>query len=220
MMINIYTACYGGYDNVIEPPLIPDVRYTFFTSSADFPRLQKYSTRWDMVIDDSHKGMHSRMVAKWYKLHSHELFPEETSCWIDANMEIKYNYLDLLKYMELGFAVHKHPSERDCLYQEAGFCKTMEKYRELPVMEQAEAYRKEGMPGHYGLWACGNLFREDNELVRSINEAWWEECVKWTYQDQISFPYVLWKSGECIDTITENQYSGRYFRILAHNRND
>ena len=42
----------------------------------------------------------------------------------------------------------------------------------------------------------GLLVRDnENDLIRTMNEMWMEENLRWTYQDQISLPYVLWKLG-------------------------
>ena len=35
----------------------------------------------------------------------------------------------------------------------------------------------------------------ENERIRRLNEMWMEENLRWTYQDQISLPYLFWRLG-------------------------
>lgn len=213
-----YTAIFGDYDSVIEQPSLEEVRYILFTDNQSI-----MSETWEIrgVPKGFLSQLNSRMRAKWYKTHPHLLFPNQNTCYIDGNMKLYSNYFELFNYVgDNGFALYTHPEGRDCIYQEAYYCKDFPKYKNQPIMEQVNYYRGEGFPEHYGLWACGNLFRRDTKVVRNMDKAWWEENIRWSYQDQISFPYVLWKYGWKVDTIQKNQYSGKHFKILGHNRDD
>ena len=61
--------------------------------------------------------------------------------------------------------------------------------------EQIEFYKSEGFPKHYGLGVMGALFRQHNHPdVIKVMEDWWDENIKYTNQDQLSFAYVSWKN--------------------------
>jgi len=56
------------------------------------------------------------------------------------------------------------------------------------------AWRAEGYPAQAGLFYPGVLARDrDHRDTKVIGERWLRENVRWTYQDQLSLPYVLWK---------------------------
>jgi hypothetical protein len=205
---------FGGYDNIQEQPEIRGVEYYLFTDK------DIVSNTWKVVKDPRYKQLNPRMRAKFFKIMSHEIFPHERCAYIDANMAIQPDYLGLWKAGT--FALFKHPEGRDCIYQEYEYCKDFPKYKDQPMKEQVEHYKNNGFPEHYGLWACGNLFRDNaSGFVKGLNTLWWQENLKWSYQDQLSFPYSLWRARRKFDsditTIYENQYSGEYFNITRHN---
>jgi hypothetical protein len=76
-----------------------------------------------------------------------------------------------------------HP-DRDCIYDEAEFCVPIPKYSDLPLMAQADHYRKQGHPPNDGLWATGLIVR--NDPLVDFGHAWITEQVRWGFQDQIS----------------------------------
>ena len=85
--VNIYTALYGGYDILQDQPKINNVKYTCFTDN------NIKSNTWNIVVNDEIlKGFHPRIRAKYFKILSHKLFPEENelTLWVDANVLI-YN---------------------------------------------------------------------------------------------------------------------------------
>lgn len=92
-------------------------------------------------------------------------------------------------------AATKHP-RRACLFDEADFC-LLKKRVESPRMlrEQADRYAAEGMPRGFGLTANNILARRGDEDSERIGELWWSELDTGSERDQVSLPYVLWKTG-------------------------
>jgi len=214
-MINIYTAIFGGFDNLVTQPPIADVKYTCFT---DNPSLQ--CGDWNIVVrDDILRNEEPRLRAKYFKVMSHEFF-DDLSIWIDGNIQIRFgpkrytNFIpDLSSYIKNGLALYKHPS-RTCIYEEEVVSKGLRKYNNAKMYNQVEAYRKEGMPENFGLWACGVLFRNNDS--KKINELWWNEITKYTIQDQLSFAYLVWKHKLDIGVIDRDIFDQRYFYLLRH----
>ena len=183
----IYTAIYGGYDDIKVQP----VGVKLFTE-ATHPR----------------KESHPRMKAKYFKCNSHKL-DCDISIWIDGSATIKTPDFEKWCLEQLGdgdIALIKHP-DRDCIYDEANFCQFMPKCQGVPVLEQVEEYRKQGYPTHNGLWACGLLIRRHNDKVKGFNKLWWRHNNKYTYQDQLSFPICAREADLRIGTIEDNQWN-------------
>jgi hypothetical protein len=162
------------------------------------------------------------MSAKWYKLHPRLACPDvEYTLWIDANQQLKTPEAvqgAINCAGPTGLALHKHPG-RECIYDEAAASAQMPKYQEQSITAQVEAYRDEGHPEKWGLWACGMLASVRGP-VDDLFDAWWAENVKWSYQDQISFPVVCRRAGIRPGEFPHNQLSSPWFAIGGHNRED
>ena len=113
-----------------------------------------------------------------------------------------------------------HP-ERDCIYDEADFCCDWPLYKSYPLKEQVAYYKNQGFPDNAGLMACGVIVRDmSNPKIKSIEKQWWQENIKWSYQDQLSLPYLLWKNNQSYDQIDLNLWDNHLFRIHPHNHLD
>jgi hypothetical protein len=94
----------------------------------------------------------------------------------------------------------------------------MEKYQLEPIGDQAQAYREESHPEHWGLWACGTIASDHRS--DDLFEAWWAEVCQWSYQDQISLPVVCRRAGVRPAEFGWPQHSSPWFRVGGHLRND
>ncbi len=56
-------------------------------------------------------------------------------------------------------------------------------------------------------------------IIRALMKNWWWENVKWTFQDQISFPVVCKMMNYQPDTIPGNQYKNSFFKVIWHDDN-
>lgn len=222
--IVIYTAIYGEYDEIVEQPKLKDVDFILFTDNKEY--LNK-KTMWKIVTLDKFNKFSSRMKSKYPKLMAHEVLDTKYkySIWIDGNMLIKNkrfvkDHLQTLTENKIALYIHNDISPRACIYEEAEYCKDFPKYKNQPIMEQVKSYRKEGFPEKNGLWAGGIIVRDMRNLnVIKINENWWQENLKWTYQDQLSLPYVLWKLNLKCDTINKDIFNNNEIEIVNRNHN-
>jgi hypothetical protein len=65
--------------------------------------------------------------------------------------------------------------------------------------------------------AAGIIVRDmNNKKVTTINKAWWRENLRWTFQDQLSLPYVLWKHNYGYDPIHLNLWDNHLFELVPH----
>lgn len=192
--VAIITACFGGYD---KPPKQQaeqdlDVDWIAYTDGDDFPE------PWQTVHVSRNEYRTARMDAKRFKCFAPDLVMAERTIWIDANTEIISSGFarGALGCTHDGIALFAHP-QRHCIFSEADASLRLapKKYEHTPIRDQVASYLAEGHPRNGGLWACGTIARERGAQMTRLGMAWWRECVRWTYQDQLSFPVVCRRLG-------------------------
>jgi len=229
--ICIYTAVFGGYDplrSAVKQSLPTD--FVCFTDRIGIGR----SKPWIVRRSIAKPSMSPRMQAKWFKMHAHKLFPNgaplvsfwpfkhrryDFTIWIDASLEVTsptFAAEVISQVGSSGLAVFPHP-DRDCIFDEAVASSHWAKYKGQNLSEQAAAYRAEGYPAHNGLVAAGILVRDVNAPnLPGLDEAWWEENLRWTYQDQLSLPVVWWRAGQRFSVINAGLWTNSWFRYHPH----
>ena len=121
---------------------------------------------------------------------------------------------------DYGFGVHFH-NQRDCIYDEAVMIKYAKKANMSEVKVQLDNYREEGFPSHFGLYENTILIRKHHDMsVCKLMESWWDEYLKYPTRDQLSLPYVIWKTNfpkESIYIMGDNiNRNPRFNRGLKH----
>ncbi len=213
MKIVLYTALYGGYHSKFLP--LPDIGIDAyaFTDNPDAA-----APGWQtVVVSFPDKDMHPRMQAKWFKMHPHELFPEyDVSIWIDAgwrvvNTRIAEEMPAYLGDANICFFPHRrNKTLLDELYETMG----INKYVGLPCPTQVAYYYSAEYKDESGVLECTSLLRRHNEEnIKQFNKAWWKQCRKWTYADQISAPYLLWDFNVKFNKYPFNLDQQTWFRI-------
>lgn len=204
----IYTAIYGGYDEPISYKRARGTDHRLFSDRS------YQCSPWEVETIASDES--PRMAAKRYKI----LPPEgyDATLWIDGNIRPKFGswsdlFLTVKGTRSLAFIAHPN---RDCLYEEARVCKQSGLDDHRRINAQIERYRAEGMPEHWGLWAGTIILRDDSQQVRELMKMWMEEIEKGSIRDQISLPYVLWKSGFTPGTIRGNLWQHSLFEYRGH----
>lgn len=234
MRVAIYTAIFGGYDRLkTQPQQTIDCDYFCFT---DVKQLSVEG--WRQVHVASEPNLHPRMQAKYYKILAHKIFPAgrldwryltwkerlrrvqyDAIIWLDGSIQINSRaFVEEFVHSidQSGWAMFVHP-ERDCIYDEAEVSSSMPKYRDQQLRQQADAYRAEGYPANNGLFACGIIGRDPHSsVVKLVGEDWWRENTRWTYQDQISLPVVLWRRGLCCATVKLNLWDNPWLSYIPH----
>jgi Protein of unknown function (DUF616) len=204
-LVIYYTALFGKQATLKEF----DTQGVPFICFTDDPNLK--SRTWHIVHRQAHGD--PRLDAKWFKmapdavltqdlLTSLRLPPEyanyNISIWIDASISpidvaamTRACTDDLIDKCNIAF--FKHP-ERDNIYDEVVASLPMPKYAAEPLQAQAGHYKASGLPQRHGLWAGGVIARWKTR-TEYLGMAWYEEILRWSIQDQISLPYVLWQTG-------------------------
>lgn len=189
----IVTAIYGGYDS-LKPVLAQeglDVEWVLVTDAA--PSLE--DARGWRVVHAPRPGLHPNRAAKAPKFRPWEFTDAPASIWVDGAVRV-FSPRFAAEALALAdpIAQFAHPW-RDCIYDEVPASLVMAKYAGEPVRAQAEHYRAAGHPEHWGLWAAGIIARRHTPDVMRLGYAWTAEVARWSFQDQVSQPYVLRNLG-------------------------
>lgn len=198
----VYTANIGGHDrawSATEQVGGIEVDWLYVTDQPSLivpPPWQRSLVRQE--------AEHPNMRAKRFRTHPPFTLSEpayDYCIWIDASMQVRSARFVREAIAACGdapVALWKHP-RRDCVYQEIGASLDGEsqddRYRRVPLVEQGIAYRDEDYPAHNGLYATGTIVWRNCDEARALGSAWYEECQRWGYQDQVSFPVVAWRLG-------------------------
>lgn len=209
MRLAAVCAIYGGYDLI--PPVPEGVDDAVLIT--DVP----VRSGWRNVVEPS--AAHPRLAAKRPKARPDLYTDCDASLWMDGSIHVRdgafiAHVRTLLGEHEL--VLTEHPEERDCLFQEAQHCGDWPKYRDEPLPAQVAAYRAAGMPEQFGLWAAGTIARRHSDRMGAFGDAWLAEMERWSIQDQVSLPYLLWRDRLEFSTFGLDQLDNRYFDLLPH----
>lgn len=193
MSVCIYTANMGCYDTV-RPQVGQDidVDWLCFTDDlVDDGALPPWRT-----IDVEPARDTPMLEAKWRKLYPPVGY--DYAIWIDANMQVVSPSFarEAIAALHDGatFAVFTHP-RRTTVAEEVKASLGVEgqggRYAGEPLRAQLAFYRTSGFRDDRGLYAGGTIVWTPEAWP--VSKAWWDEIIRWSIQDQVSLPYVLWK---------------------------
>jgi len=211
--VAVYTAIYGGYDQLRPHPPIEGVDFHVFT---DDDRLLDRDD-WEVHVAPSREP--PRVAAKRHKVLgplSPSLDRYAYTIWIDGSREItsaRFVEEALADLGPDGIALHRATTE--CIYEESAGVSGRK--HELPrVREQVASYRDEGHPARSGVFAGGAIARTRGSKIEAAMRAWWEEIEKWTLRDQLSLPVIL-RRHALWPTIWAGTWHGSpWWKIHAH----
>ncbi len=215
-MTTVFTAVFGNYDTLPTPaPQTEDADWVCFTDSrrllaeaeANSGLLARvrdaliHPTGWRIVWYDRKANEHPNRAAKLPKVNPTHFTDAPCSIWLDASFHVVSPRFvaDAVSVMEAGpsgIAQFKHPW-RQCLFSEASESMGLAKYaaEKDHIARQVEVYHLKGMPLDWGLWATGVVVRRHDRVVLDWGHDWWRQIDQYSYQDQISHPYVCWRQG-------------------------
>jgi hypothetical protein len=160
------------------------------------------------------------LEGKRFKCQPHKHLPNyDYSIWMDANVVLKVNPMQLLHWLgDADIALFRHP-DRKCLYAEARACLGLRLDKPRRINEQIRRYKREGYDKSFGLYDCSFIIRKNTPEVNALGEAWWAEIRANSRRDQISFPYICWKCGIRPKIITKgNSRRGNPYIRHRHHR--
>jgi len=194
--VALYSAIYGDSDWVKPIPDlgVPCVLYTDRDLVA--PGWEVRVVRHHIATSKGEPRITAPMLAhKFWKTHPHLAVPDaDVSLWVDGSMQIVVDdYVDrCLAALDVDdWSCVRHPV-RACIYPEAELSATLTwRYDAASINAQAAWYRAIGHPANWGLVATGANVRRHTANVVELGELWWQECLNWSHQDQLSLPVLL-----------------------------
>lgn len=213
----VYTAVTGNYEHLREHTFQDGVDYIYFTDGQATP-LQK---RWQVELLPDMPHHHRRRVAKMPKLAPH-LFDSlrcyKYAIWVDGDLELRNGRFpgEMLEFLQDGgMLLSPHFDNRHCAYGEASIRPL--KYQTEPMDEQVAFYKREGFPEEAGLYECTTLAWDmEHEKARELGYLWLLQNYLFSYQDQVSLPYCLWKVGLKPDMLPQSWRKYEWFHLNAH----
>jgi hypothetical protein len=194
--VAVVTAVAGGYDGRRRDVFRDDVDYLFYTDDKSARLVREPWQRRALEGD----ATHPRRLAKGPKLNPHrfeELRAYRYVVWVDGGIHIRSSQFtdEIVAFIGgSGIALSPHHDGRTDAYSEATI--RPPKYADEPLDEQVAAYRRAGYPGNDGLYECGVMARDmTHGNVRELGQFWEGEVERFSYQDQVSLPFVLWSLG-------------------------
>jgi hypothetical protein len=170
----------------------------------------------------------SRLQSKYYKMCTHWLHPEyEAYVWIDSSFEVREGLIEwMIEQMgdaDCAFFNHLH---RNSIVDECNFVEhqlesgnpyLVARYTGQPMSAQVKSYLDSGFNPGFGLFGGGLFIRKNTPKVNHAFDHWYIENTKWTIQDQLSLPYILWKHDLKFKVIDKNLlYLGPFHRFINH----
>ena len=193
----IYTSLTGGYDNLPQYPVI-DPSFDYVCFSNDYPANVRIG-QWLIKPIPLENG-DSLQMSRYAKLLPHEVLPEyQWSIWMDSNLEINHKEI----YEAFKKCIRRndkwsgivHPS-LDCIYMDIKACLQQGKIHYSQILSNIAFLRKEHYPRNNGLFENNIILRAHNsEIVKEIDNLWWEYFQKYAHRDQFSLYYIFWKKN-------------------------
>jgi len=188
--IVIYTCSFGGYDKINTA--VPGVRCVVVT---DNPNL-KVPRGWELrVVPVSEQASTPKQASRYWKMMSHELFPNRPTLYVDGNVRLKKNPVDLL---------------RQILYQSQGSPEIilLKHNRSRTVRDELETVVRIGFAdssvGNLSVvqesldnpvaWG-GFIYRRPSSGTEAFNRIWWDLFSKGVQRDQLVLVTALDRSG-------------------------
>lgn len=212
----IISGCFGRYDTV--KPIVPqtiDVEWLMVTDEPDL-----VAPGWRVIVE-KRPHVHPNIAAKLPKFFPNIYAPHaRKTIWADASSLIQPHFAAaILKKLESakdGWVMFPHPN-RSKITEEVTASRGLPKYDDMDLEGQVAQYIGEGFPNNQ-LWATGIIGRSGTSIDRDFANAWLWECVRWSFQDQLSFPYLCWKFDLHPTPITGSLWSNDLVWFDNHGR--
>lgn len=200
--IAIYTCIAGDYDELKEPVEVLDNCDYYFISDKKPERSSVY--KWVDIHSIVPKEITDNVLRNRYcKMLPHKFLQEyRYSIYIDGNITLRGDITECIPKLGKSRVGVTSRLYTDNIYAEALRKLKDGLWKPDDFLRQVKEYWYQGMPDDYGAFWCNMLVREHNHpICIKLMEEWWNEFIKYTKRDQISFPYVLWKNGYAADDV-------------------
>ena len=217
----VYSALFGNYDKIKKVNPQHGFDYILFSDTYNLSHNNNITNWIILPIPEKVNNLNISKVKKqrYLKLHPHLYFQNyDLSIFIDSTFDIKGDLNEfLLRILTPKYNIYffEHP-DRNNIFDESFAVVNYKKEKHSMAKLIRERYNNENFPDNTGLIEGCLIVRKHNEkdCVNLMNK-WFEEIEKYSYRDQLSFNYILWKTKNKIKYISKN-YALGYFNQLYH----
>ncbi|KAJ9140886.1 hypothetical protein P3X46_031478 [Hevea brasiliensis] len=213
----VSTCAFGGGDDLYQPIGVLDtsLQKVCFLAFWDEITLaaqelkgrtigeDHFIGKWRIVVARDLPFMDQSLNGKIPKMLGHRLFPHaKYSIWVDSKSQVRRDPVGVLEALlwrsNSVLAISQHGA-RSNVYEEATAVVNKHKATPEDVEVQLTRYRQDGLPedkrfnGKKALNEASVIVREHTPLTNLFMCLWFNEVVRFTSRDQLSFPYVLWR---------------------------
>lgn len=214
----VYTCVIGGYDRVY-PPVVKDDHIDYILITDD-PKT--CVSGWSVHVVDTGRFTDSRSANRYFKMLAHQEFPGfSASMYVDGNIRLLGSLEHLFsRFMasKSALGVFRHPL-RTTVRSEIRACLSARKVLSGNQLEREwDSYVSDGFMDDVGLIEATILMKnhQSSEMATAM-DLWWTVFQRFDTRDQISLPYVLWKTGaSCMYQDFSFRQDNPYFAIYPH----
>ncbi|CAN6470716.1 unnamed protein product [Victoria cruziana] len=211
----VSTCAFGGGDDLYQPigmsqASLRKVCYVAFwdevtrsTQETEGKRIgdDHMIGKWRIVVVKELPFSDQRLNGKIPKMLSHRLFPEARySIWVDSKSQFRRDPIGVFEALlwrtHSSLAISEHGA-RSNIYDEGKAIVKKHKATPEEVEVQLTQYRGDGFSndnrfnGKKALAEASVIVREHSPMTNLLMCLWFNEVVRFTSRDQLSFPYVL-----------------------------
>ncbi|KAK2660451.1 hypothetical protein Ddye_006984 [Dipteronia dyeriana] len=213
----VSTCAFGGGDDLYQPigmseASLRKVCYVAFWDEITLAAQRSegrivdddgFIGKWRIVVVQELPFSDQRLNGKIPKMLAHRLFPDSKySIWVDSKSQFRRDPLGVLEALlwrtNSVLAISEHGA-RSSVYDEAKAVVHKHKATPEEVEVQLTQYHLDGLPenkrfnGKKALNEASVIVRKHTPLTNLFMCLWFNEVVRFTSRDQLSFPYVLWR---------------------------
>ena len=188
----VYTTLYGNLDSLPEQP-VRQYSQLDFIAFVDDPGI--VSNTWSLRQLPARIATDLSRSARYPKLHPHRLLPDyEASLYIDCTVQLQQPPEAIFENLLFGhsetMACLRH-SHRDNVLDEVRAVLHLDYDDPDRCLQQLSDYARAGFRGLVPLTWNGMLLRfHHHPAVSSFMELWWEQVLRYSRRDQLSFGYL------------------------------
>ena len=216
MKVAVYTCITQGYDS-LKLPSSTDKRLAYFCFT-DTPSSVSLPWKYSPI---ALPGLSPKDQNRYIKMHPHEFLPDyDVTVYVDGSIQIIGDVHALIqKVLSLpeNIFLYRHP-QRTCIFSEAAACAHFSHDWIWTIASQMRRYSKGGYPTENGLFEGNVIIRKNCNNVQRLMEEWWIEYRSGAKRDQLSLPYVAWRSKTPLGSLgkSDPRLEYHYFRFVNH----
>jgi hypothetical protein len=217
-MIAIYSANFGGYDDIYEPKVLgKDCGYYYFVERERCPS----KSNWTLMPSTSPED--PILANRSFKWTPHVIFPKvKYSLYLDANLQLMIDPNALIQMLGQGdILIHAH-HDRHSVNQEAdAIIQWKKKGVTREKLDLQLAYLKEqgftdGKIDKVHLPWASFIFRKHSPKVTACNNFVTNQLFEFTIRDQMAFGYAAWRSRVKITWVPQSIKKSGLVKGMKH----